>query len=110
MEDITVDPSFTHWVLFNLPGDSRELPEAIPTQGQLSNGALQGKNDFGTIGYAGPCPPAGQIHKYSFTIYGTKKPLNLNAGASKEEVLDALQLPLGGPVRGLGQTVGTYGR
>ena len=37
---------FTHWILFNIPSDSRELPEAMSTQAQLSSGALQGKNGF----------------------------------------------------------------
>ncbi len=48
---------FTHWALFNLSADSRELPEAVPSQTQLPDGSLQGKNDFGRLGYSGPCPP-----------------------------------------------------
>lgn len=60
---------FTHWVLFNILSDSRQLAEAMPTQAQLTSGALQGKNDFGSIGYGGPCPPPGRAHRYQFTLY-----------------------------------------
>lgn len=71
---------FTHWVLFNLPADSRELPEAVPTQPQLSSGALQGKNDFGKTGYGGPCPPPGRPHRYQFTLYAAGSTLGFKAG------------------------------
>lgn len=54
---------WTHWVLYNLPPDTRELPEAVPTEVQLPSEALQGRNDFGGIGYGGPCPP-GPGHHY----------------------------------------------
>ena len=97
---------FTHWVLFNIPSDSRELPEAVPTQSQLSNGALQGRNDFGKIGYGGPCPPPGRPHRYQFTLYALDQPLDLTAGASKKQVLDAMQ----GHILAQGQLMGTYQR
>lgn len=82
---------FTHWVLFNLPGNSRELPEAIPTQDRLVSGALQGKNGFAKIGYSGPCPPAGSAHHYRFSLYALDQPLDLKSGASREQVLEAMQ-------------------
>jgi len=82
---------FTHWVLFNLPADTRELPEAVPAQSPLPSGALQGKNDFGKTGYGGPCPPPGSPHRYQFTLYALEKPLDLKSGASKKQVLEAMQ-------------------
>ena len=97
---------FTHWVLFNLPADSRELPEAVPTQPQLSSGALQGKNDFGKTGYGGPCPPPGRPHRYQFTLYALDQLLDLKSGASKQQVLEAMQ----GHILGQGQLTGTYQR
>jgi Raf kinase inhibitor-like YbhB/YbcL family protein len=81
---------FTHWLLFNLPADSRELPEAVPPDNELANGALQGQNDFGTNGYGGPCPPSGSAHHYRFTIYALDQPLDLMAGASRKQVIDAI--------------------
>jgi len=98
--------AFTHWVLFNLARDSRELPEAIPPKEQLTGGALQGRNDFGRICYAGPCPPPGPAHRYRFTIYALDQPLTLGSGASKQMVLDAMQ----GHIVAKGQLTGTYGR
>jgi Raf kinase inhibitor-like YbhB/YbcL family protein len=97
---------FTHWVLFNLPVGSRELPEAVPTQAQLANGSLQGKNDFGRIGYGGPCPPPGRPHRYQFTLYALDQPLDLKAGASKKQVIGAMQ----GHILAQGQLTGTYQR
>ena len=97
---------FTHWILFNIPSNSRELPEAIPTQAQLASGALQGKNHFGKIGYGGPCPPPGRTHQYQFTLYALDSLLNLKAGGSKKAVLDAMQ----GHVLAQGQLSGTYRR
>ena len=82
---------FTHWVLFNLPADSRGLPEAVPTQPQLPDGSLQGRNDFGKTGYGGPCPPPGRPHRYQFTLYALDQTLDLKAGASKKQVIDAMQ-------------------
>src|SRR5262249_31933516 len=51
--------TWVHWVLYDLPADAKDLGEGIPARNQLDNGAKQGKNDFGKIGYGGPCPPSG---------------------------------------------------
>jgi len=98
--------TFTHWVLFNIPSDTRKLPEAIPNQAELTSGTLQGKNDFRKIGYNGPCPPAGHLHRYQLTIYALDKSLDLKGGASKKQVLDAIQ----GHILARGQLTGTYQR
>ncbi|MBA7691192.1 hypothetical protein ES703_99733 [subsurface metagenome] len=97
---------FTHWVLFNIPSNSRDLPEALPTQAQLPSEAQQGKNDFGRLGYGGPCPPPGRPHRYQFTVYALDQPLELTAGASKKQVLDAIQ----GHILAQGQLTGAYQR
>jgi Raf kinase inhibitor-like YbhB/YbcL family protein len=95
---------FTHWVLFNLPVDIRQLVEGVPMQERLQNGALQGKNDFGSLGYGGPCPPRGSTHLYRFTLYALDKVLDLNPGASRKQVLDAMK----GHILEQGQLAGTY--
>jgi len=97
---------FTHWVLFNVPSESRELPEAVPAQAQLSSGALQGKNDFGRIGYGGPCPPPGRPHRYQFTLYALDQALDLKGGASKKQVLDSIR----GHILAQGELTGMYQR
>lgn len=97
---------FTHWVIFNILSNNQQLTEAIPTQAQLPSGALQGKNDFGRIGYGGPCPPPGPQHRYRFTLYALDKALDVTSGASKKQVLDAME----GHILAQGQLTGTYQR
>ena len=97
---------FTHWVLFNIPGNIRQLGEGVPVQERLQNGALQGRNDYGKIGWGGPCPPRGPAHRYSFTIYALDKPLDLKPGVSKKQLLDAMK----GHILAQGQLIGTYQR
>ncbi len=97
---------FTHWVIFNIPSDSRQLAEAIPAQAQLPGGALQGKNDFGKTGYGGPYPPPGRPHRYQFTLYALDKLLGLNTDASKKQILDAMP----GHTLARGKLTGTYPR
>ena len=96
---------FTHWLLFNLSVDSRELLESVP-HNELANGALQGQNDFGTNGYGGPCPPSRPAHHYRFTIYALDQPLDLMAGASRKQVIDAIT----GHILTRGQLIGMYQR
>jgi Raf kinase inhibitor-like YbhB/YbcL family protein len=98
--------AFTHWLLFNLPADSRELPEIVPPHNELASGALQGKNSFGKIGYGGPCPPPGSAHHYRFTIYALDQVLDLMAGASRKQVIDAIT----GHILARGQLTGMYQR
>ena len=92
---IVTDPdapigTFTHWVLYDLPPDMRELPESIRKAEQLPNGSRQGSNDFGEIGYDGPCPPGHSTHRYLFDLYALDTKLNLTPGATKRQVLDAM--------------------
>jgi Raf kinase inhibitor-like YbhB/YbcL family protein len=81
------DRVFVHWIIYNLPGISRELAEGVPKEPSLPNGAKQGRNDFGEIGYSGPAPPPGSAHHYFFRIYALDSGVNLPPGASKEELL-----------------------
>ncbi|HEX5159068.1 MAG TPA: YbhB/YbcL family Raf kinase inhibitor-like protein [Ktedonobacterales bacterium] len=98
--------TFTHWVLYNIPGASDHLDENMPKAAHLEDGALQGPNDFGESGYGAPCPPRGQTHHYHFTLYALDAPLPLPAGASKQRVLDTLRAHI------LDQAtlIGTYAR
>ena len=62
---------FWHWVVFNLGPASRELPAgAGAASGQgLPKGSSQTRNDYGSAGYGGPCPPPGSTHRYVMTVY-----------------------------------------
>jgi Raf kinase inhibitor-like YbhB/YbcL family protein len=98
--------NFTHWVIFNLPPDLSGLPEAVPGDGTLAGGVVQGKNGGGGIGYFGPCPPKGPAHHYVFNLYAVDKSLDLAAGATKDEVRQAME----GHILAQGQLVGLYQR
>jgi Raf kinase inhibitor-like YbhB/YbcL family protein len=60
---------FTHWLVFNIPPDSRGLPRAQPNAKVLANGAQQGEHSGGSRGYYPPCPPIGSSHRYVFRLY-----------------------------------------
>jgi len=77
--------TFLHWLVFNIPPETKLIEEnSVPL------GAKLGKNDFGKIGYGGPCPPYG-IHRYYFKLYALNKELDLAEGSLLSEVLAAMK-------------------
>jgi len=98
--------TWVHWVMYNLPANAKELPEGVEKREQLSDGALQGRNDFRKVGYGGPCPPPGKPHRYYFKLYALDTMLDLKAGATKADLERAMKAHI------LGQTqlMGRYGR
>ena len=96
---------WVHWVAFNMPPDTKGLPENVPSAEKLDNGATQGRHGGGGIGYAGPCPPSG-THRYYFKIYALDKILELKAGATKRERLKAME----GHILAQGELMGRYKR
>jgi len=97
--------TFVHWVLYDLPGDVTGLPEGVPPDEPI-RGGTQGMNSAKKRGYAGPCPPAGKPHHYRFTLYALGAPTGLKPGASKDDVLHAIE----GHVVAQTTLVGTYQR
>jgi Raf kinase inhibitor-like YbhB/YbcL family protein len=98
--------TWVHWVLYNLPANIKELPEGVEKEEKLSNGALQGRNDFRKTGYGGPCPPAGKPHRYFFKLYALDNNLDLKAGASKADLEQAIR----NHTLGQAELVGRFGR
>ena len=101
--------TFIHWVLYDIPSNVHAIPEGIakgPTVASLG-GAKQGETGFkGTPGYGGPCPPKGPAHHYHFRLFALDKSLGLKAGASRDDVMQAMR----GHEVGRGELVGTYAR
>jgi hypothetical protein len=97
--------TWVHWVIFNIPASTNKLNENIPTNKVLAAGAIQGKNDFRKIGYGGPCPPGG-THRYFFRIYALDNKLVLSPGATKGELLQAIE----GHILTEGKLIGKYSR
>src|SRR3989304_9715919 len=80
--------------------------EAVSRAARRPNGAAQGENSRGDIGYAGPCPPEGQTHTYVMTVYALDAALGLEPGASRDDVEAAIE----GHVVGAGELGGLFGR
>jgi len=97
--------TWVHWVIFNIPADTRNLPENVPREKTLANGAKQGKNDSRKIGYVGPCPPGG-THRYFFKLYALDTLLDLEPGITKKDLLKAME----GHVLAQGTLMGRYKR
>jgi Raf kinase inhibitor-like YbhB/YbcL family protein len=91
---------FIHWVLTDIPGDLRELPEG---QGDVIG--APGLTSFGTAGWGGPCPPSGE-HRYAFTLYALSAPLSLGPTPSAAAVRTAAEAVL----LGRAQLTGVYAR
>ena len=98
--------NFVHWVLYDLPADKRELPEAIVKQEQLPDGSRQGRNGYDKTGYVGPCPPGHSPHRYVFTLFALDTKLNLPSGASKKQLMKAIK----GHVLASGELIGKFQR
>lgn len=98
--------TFVHWVLFNIPATTQRLPKAVNKDKILDNFSRQGMNDFGDVGYGGPCPPPGKYHRYYFRIYALDKMLELLPGSSRSQVDSASK----GHILAKGELVGIYAR
>ena len=96
---------FTHWVLFNIPPDLPSLGSDQPSNDTIDDTAIQGKNDFGVIGYRGPCPPPGSTHHYRILIYALNTSVNLPSGSTRADLLRTIM----GHVIASGTLIGTYG-
>ena len=72
------------WVV-NIPADAALLPKGAGGGMGLPAGAMQGRTDFGTNAYGGPCPPPGKPHRYQITIFSLdvdKLDVDQNASAA----------------------------
>ena len=99
---------WVHWVIYKIPPTVSGLPEGVEkTEKPGIDGAVQGQNTAGEIGYQGPAPPAGHgEHHYHFKLYALDTELDLGPGADKQAVLGKIE----DHVLARGELVGTYQR
>ncbi|MGC9771806.1 YbhB/YbcL family Raf kinase inhibitor-like protein [Fervidobacterium islandicum] len=100
---------FVHWVLWNYPvtDSTMKIPEGLQKVEKLPNGAMQGYNDFGRIGYNGPCPPKGHgVHHYHFKVYAVNTFLELKGKVTKKD----LEKALNGKIIAQAELIGLYER
>ena len=96
---------WTHWILYDLPPTVFNLPGAVPAIQQLANAEKHGMNDFGRLGYKGPCSPSG-THRYFFRMYALSSALDFKNPPKRDEFLKAIE----GKVLAEGQWSGKYER
>ena len=80
---------WVHWIAWNIPYTAQGLPEGVPRSAKLPDGTRQGVNDFGEVGYGGPCPPSG-VHRYTFRLMALDTLLDLGLGAERYELTKAI--------------------
>ncbi|MFQ5670645.1 MAG: YbhB/YbcL family Raf kinase inhibitor-like protein [Acidobacteriota bacterium] len=96
--------TWVHWVLYNLPPETRGLPEAV-APADLPGGTREGLNDWKRTGFGGPCPPIGR-HRYFHKIYALDVMLPELDQPTKADLLQAME----GHVLARGELIGTYQR
>ena len=98
--------NWNHWTLWNVPPESRGLPEGVSKVAQLPDGTVQGLNDFRKVGYNGPCPPPGKPHRYYFKLFALDAKLTVKEKSGKRELEAAMK----GHVLAQAEWMGRYGR
>lgn len=98
--------TWVHWVLYDLPGTTRELAEGLARTETLPDGARQGRNSWDEIGYQGPSPPPGKPHRYLLHLYALSEPPQARAGLTGPE----LEKVIRPHVTATATYLGTYGR
>jgi hypothetical protein len=96
---------FTHWIIFNLPAETKMLKEFMMGRELMDDGSKHGLNSFGLVGYSGPCPPGG-THRYFFKIYALDEKLDLPPLIRRDEFLEAIE----GHILDQGELMGTFTR
>ncbi|MBE9166202.1 YbhB/YbcL family Raf kinase inhibitor-like protein [Pleurocapsales cyanobacterium LEGE 06147] len=92
-------------VVYNLPRQTRSLPENVFPDNPLPKGGLQGINDFGQVAYGGPWSPGG-THRYFFKLYALERVLELKGGATKAQLEAAMK----GHILAQAELIGRYRR
>ena len=107
--DAPTGSGWWHWVVYNIPPGIGSLPAGAgdPKKGLMPKGAVQGRTDYGSVGYGGPCPPPGKPHHYNFRQYALKVPkLEVPEGASAA----LIGFNVRAQALGEAQLTGMYGR
>jgi hypothetical protein len=99
--------TWVHWVLFNIPADTRDLSEDLPITGKNvdPNAIYVGNNSWGKAGYGGPCPPSG-THRYYFKLYALDRTIDLLPGATRQQVLKEME----GHILAQAELMGTFSK
>jgi Raf kinase inhibitor-like YbhB/YbcL family protein len=99
--------SFCAWIIWNV-SPTAVVPEGIPHGEEISFPiqGIQGINDYGKVGYCGPCPPPGTSHRVNYKVYGLNTHLSLLGGSTKQSLIEAMR----GYVIQFGESFSMYSR
>ena len=97
---------WVHWLLYDIPGTRRDLPEAVAPRPVIKDIGTQGTNDFRRPGWGGPCPPRGPAHHYRFRLLAMDALLGLAPKLTRDALLGAVR----GHVLAEASLTGTYAR
>ncbi len=97
---------FVHWIIVNMPPKLTSLPENVPKKEYIENLGYQLKNDFGYVGYGGPCPPKGSKHRYVFILLALDSEIPKNMFNDLTKILEYTKAH----VTGYAVLLGYYGR
>ena len=106
VDDPDARGTWVHWVVYGIPAGVSGLSEGASSDIGDVPGATDGTNDFKRTGYGGPCPPNGPAHRYVFKLFAVDSVLELAPGATKSELLRAME----GNVVAQGSLMGRYQR
>jgi Raf kinase inhibitor-like YbhB/YbcL family protein len=102
--------NYTHWVLFNIPPESRALAPSIPDGEVLSGIGMHAQNGFATPGYGGPCPDPGDTHEYLFTLYALDRVIPLDPAPTSPVSKGMLRDEMEGHILAEARLTGSYTR
>ncbi len=107
--DAPTGSGWWHWIVYNIPATTTALPlDAGSGKNMLlPGGAVEGRTDFGTLGYGGPCPPPGKPHHYYFRLYALKVP---KLDLPKDATAALIGFNVRGQALGSAELLGVYGR
>jgi hypothetical protein len=107
--DAPTGSGWWHWIVYNIPATTTALPldAGSPKNMLLPAGAVEGRTDFGTTGYGGPCPPPGKPHRYYFRLYALKVP---KLDLPKDATAALIGFNVRGQSLGTAELLGVYGR
>lgn len=107
--DAPTGSGWWHWVIYDIPPSLVGLAEGAgnPRSRAAPRGSLEGRTDFGTMAYGGPCPPPGPAHHYILTVYAlnvARLPVPRDASAA------LIGFMIHGHTLAKGTLTGLYGR
>lgn len=98
-KNLRPDGMWDHWIVFNIPPDTSQIPEGKEPQG------THGEGTSGNQNYNGPCPPDRE-HRYFFKLFALDSTLELKEKATKPELEKAME----GHILEKTELMGTYER